>query len=96
MVLALKNGVPVVAIDPVAGGGKIRRQAETLGWPIVFEADSVDDRALEEAFDWCLSAGAQQNAVRCAESATRVLDQAKSEFVAALASRGRAFQKGLE
>ena len=33
MVLALKNGVPAIAIDPIAGGAKIRRQAETIGWP---------------------------------------------------------------
>src|SRR5262249_19559698 len=42
-VLALKNGVPVVAIDPVAGGAKIRRQAETVGWPIIFAGDAVTD-----------------------------------------------------
>ena len=36
MVLALKNGVPVVAIDPEPGGAKVRRQAQLLQWPIVF------------------------------------------------------------
>jgi hypothetical protein len=35
LVLALKNGVPALAIDPVAGGAKIRRQAEAIGWPVV-------------------------------------------------------------
>ena len=33
LVLAIKNGVPVIAIDPVAGGAKIKRQAESIDWP---------------------------------------------------------------
>jgi hypothetical protein len=42
MVPTLKDGVPAVAIDPVSGGAKIRRQAATLGWPVVFDADALD------------------------------------------------------
>ena len=33
LVLALRNGVPALALDPVDGGGKILRQAIALGWP---------------------------------------------------------------
>lgn len=51
-VLALKNGVPSVAVDPIAWGAKIRRQAETVGWPVVFTADTLTDAALQEAFDY--------------------------------------------
>ena len=43
MVLALKNGVPVIPIDPIAGGAKILRQVETIGWPIRFSADAPND-----------------------------------------------------
>ncbi|MDP8978196.1 MAG: polysaccharide pyruvyl transferase family protein, partial [Actinomycetota bacterium] len=33
LVLALRNGVPAVAVDPVDGGAKVSRQAAALGWP---------------------------------------------------------------
>jgi hypothetical protein len=29
--------------DSVVGGGKIRRQAETIGWPCVLPVESVTD-----------------------------------------------------
>lgn len=35
LALALKAGVPALGVDPVAGGGKVSRQAEALGWPAV-------------------------------------------------------------
>src|SRR5215210_4715104 len=35
LVLALKAGVPTVAVDPVAGGAKVARQAQRIGWPHV-------------------------------------------------------------
>ena len=70
LVLALKNGVPVVAIDPEAGGAKLARQAKTVGWPICFIADELDSRALEDALDYCLTDDAQAPWRRaCAERA---------------------------
>jgi hypothetical protein len=84
-VLALKNGVPVLAIDPVAGGGaKIRRQAETIGWPVIFEGDAVTDDDLERAFNFCLSPEARDKARQCAEGAARVVAGMREEFVAFL------------
>src|SRR5690349_1814321 len=47
--LSLKNGVPVIAIDPEVGGWKIRRQAELIGWPVMFNGDEVTDEALKKA-----------------------------------------------
>ena len=73
LVLALKNGVPVVAIDPEAGGAKLARQAETVGWPICFTADRLDSSALEEALDYCLTDEARELARACAERARRLL-----------------------
>lgn len=35
LVLALKNGVPALAVDPVAGGAKVAAQARAWGWPAV-------------------------------------------------------------
>jgi hypothetical protein len=89
MVLALKNSVPPLAIDSVAGGAKVRRQAETLDWPMIFNADSVSNRELADALDWCLTASARQQARLCAERARGLLQRARSEFMASLSERGR-------
>ena len=84
-VLALKNGVPVLAIDPVAGGAKIRRQAETIDWPIVFTADALDDAALRAALSYCLTPQARARAAECRERAARLVAGIGEEVVAALA-----------
>ena len=64
LVLALKNGVPAVAVDPIAGGAKVRRQAETLGWPHVFTADDVTAAAVRDALEQCLTPDARAEARR--------------------------------
>lgn len=88
-VLALKHGVPVVAIDPIAGGAKIKRQAETVGWPFVFTADALSDEALTEAFAGCLADGARIRARACRETALAELTCTRAEFIAAV-GRGSA------
>ena len=35
LVLALKQGVPALAVDPVAGGAKVAAQAAVWGWPVL-------------------------------------------------------------
>lgn len=84
MVLALKNGVPVIAIDPVAGGDKVTRQARLLGWSEVFEADLVTDEALAAALDRCLSEEGRARASLVKEAAIRSLADFDAEFAAAL------------
>jgi hypothetical protein len=76
MVHALKHGVPVVAIDPIARGGKVLAQARSIGWPIVFSADTLDDGELRRALEYCSTpearALAQQCAARARESAREI------------------------
>ena len=55
LVLGLKAAVPVVALDPVAGGGKVTAQARALGWPVVLGAEDLAPEALDRSLDWCLS-----------------------------------------
>jgi hypothetical protein len=67
LVLALKNGVPALAIDPIAGGAKVTAQALAWRWPAVVTARAslqpaaltgppVLDRAdLDRHWQWCLS-----------------------------------------
>jgi hypothetical protein len=79
--LALKNGVPPLVIDPVAGGAKVRRQAEVLGWPVVFTPETLDDRALREAFDHCRTDAARAEARACAARAVEALRQVRQDFL---------------
>lgn len=56
MVMALKNGVPPLVVDPIAGGAKILRQARAIGWETAFTADTLTDDNLRQGLDFCLSA----------------------------------------
>jgi len=80
-VLALKNGVPVIPIDPEAGGAKIRRQVESIGWPILFCADALDDALLAKALDFCLTDAARLEARACAARAATKVEQLRDRFV---------------
>jgi hypothetical protein len=80
LVLSIKNGVPVVAVDPVAGGAKVMRQAMTIGWPCVLSSDTVTQAAIAEAYQYCLSAEARAKAADCARRAREVLTEAEASF----------------
>ena len=83
-VLALKHGVPALAIDPEPGGAKIKRQADTIGWPVVFTADQLDVRALQDAFDYCLSDEARATADACTARARTLIAAAKGPLIEAM------------
>ncbi|MEU8455232.1 MULTISPECIES: polysaccharide pyruvyl transferase family protein [Streptomyces] len=57
MVLALRAGVPALAVDPVEGGAKVTAQAHACGWPAVVGAERLDPRRLEHWWTWCLTSG---------------------------------------
>ena len=57
LVLALRAGVPVVAVDPVAGGAKVTAQARACDWPALVPAARVAPEELERWWRWCLTAG---------------------------------------
>lgn len=83
-VLALKNGVPVLAVDAIAGRDKVTRQAELLEWPEIHALDSVDDAQLDQALARCLQPAARDRAQACAARARDLLAGHKDDFVAAL------------
>jgi hypothetical protein len=88
LVLALKHGVPALAIDPVAGGAKISAQAAVVGWPVVRTADALDPAELDSALDYCLSSEARELARECAKTAGARLDDLRAEFQAAFRRKG--------
>ncbi|WP_320778328.1 polysaccharide pyruvyl transferase family protein [Streptomyces sp. CRN 30] len=57
LVLGLRAGVPVLAVDPVAGGAKVTAQARACGWPALVAAEELDAERLERWARWCLSEG---------------------------------------
>ena len=85
MVLALKHGIPAIAIDPIAGGAKIRRQAETIGWPVILTVNALTEEALQKAFDYCLTADARAKARECCEWAMKIAKAIRDNFISALA-----------
>jgi hypothetical protein len=80
-VLAIKNGVPALAVDSVVGGGKIRRQAEAIGWPCVVAVESATDQVLRDAFRYCMTAEARATAKECAERARGRVERMRAEFI---------------
>jgi hypothetical protein len=87
LVLAMHTGVPAVALDPVAGGAKITRQAGTLGWPWCFPFDVTLD-ALRDAYKRCLEPEARVESQRVADAARRRLVAVRSQFLAELGPVG--------
>lgn len=84
LVLALKNGVPAIALDAVPGGGKIRRQARKIGWPLVFTLDELDDQTLRAALERCLTGDCLRMARACAERAEQLSLEVRDKFMSAL------------
>jgi hypothetical protein len=87
MVLALKTGVPPVAVDSVHDGGKVIRQARALGWPCVFVAADATSPKLREAFDWCLTPEARATAINCRDRAIVEVERIRETFVSTLSCR---------
>lgn len=81
LVLALKHGVPALALDPVAGGAKITQQADAVGWPVVQSSGDFHDDELKAAFDFCLTDEARQLATECATRAAATLAATRREFL---------------
>jgi hypothetical protein len=73
LVLALRVGVPPIAVDPVVGGAKVTAQARACGWPAVLPAERIlsdggtsrasgargraSARYLDAWLVWCLGRG---------------------------------------
>lgn len=75
LVLALRSGVPCVAVDPVAGGGKVSAQGRAWGWPVL-AAEGLDPTALDVRFAWCRSREGR-DAARAAREVAATAGQAQ-------------------
>ncbi|MEV5350959.1 polysaccharide pyruvyl transferase family protein [Streptomyces achromogenes] len=64
LVLALRTGTPVIAVDPVAGGAKVTAQARAVGWPALVAADALSPSLLDHWWAWALSGAGLTAAAR--------------------------------
>jgi hypothetical protein len=87
LVLSLKNGVPAVAVDPIRGGAKLRRQAEVLAWPHIFDVETELD-VLRAALSECLRPETRAAARVSAELARRSLIASRNTLLAELRGPG--------
>jgi hypothetical protein len=71
MVLALRLGVPALAVDPVAGAGKVSAQACAWQWPALVCAEDAlrDTTELDRWWPWCLSPEGRAAAAQSATAA---------------------------
>jgi hypothetical protein len=84
LVLALKAGVPAVAVDPIAGGAKVMAQAAALRWPAAVPVDDADAAGLAGLLGWCLTPEARRVARQCAAETSSRLAADGARLVAAL------------
>ena len=80
LVLGLKNNVPVVAVDSVAGGGKVSAQANALGWPVLVPVEELSVEKLDETVEECLGRDTLPLLEAVHRQAEISLAQTKSEF----------------
>lgn len=80
-VLSLKNGIPVIPIDPVDGGAKITEQLKVIDWPILFQTNNLNQSKLKEALNYCLTDEAKQQARACSKKAFDKIEKIKEKFI---------------
>lgn len=78
LVFALKSGVPAIAVDSVAGGGKVIAQSRRLGWRACSLAEAASDEWLDSMLAWCLGPEARGEASRCSALAATIGEEVGS------------------
>ena len=81
LVLGLKNGVPVVAVDSIAGGGKVSAQAKALGWPVVIPAEALDVEKLSETVQTCFENGMKAELEATRRQGLSSIERTRAEFL---------------
>jgi Polysaccharide pyruvyl transferase len=89
LVLALRNGVPALAIDPIPGGAKVSAQAAATGWEHVLMATELSPERLDAMLERCLTRAAREAAAGCAAGVGPALDEVRAELLQALGAAPR-------
>jgi len=80
VVLSLKNSVPVIAIDPVEGGGKVSAQAKALGWPLLLKAEEFSMDELHKAVNKLLTSDYSSDLARSRARAEESIEKSRRDF----------------
>jgi hypothetical protein len=80
MVYALRNCVPPVVIDPIAGGAKVAAQARAIGWPHYLTADRLSEDNFAALLETCLAPGARAEAAACLNRARELAGRIGRDF----------------
>ncbi|PKN91991.1 MAG: hypothetical protein CVU44_17005 [Chloroflexi bacterium HGW-Chloroflexi-6] len=80
LVLGLKNAVPVVAVDSIAGGGKVTAQAKALGWPVLIPVEELDVEKLAETVQMCFERGMASELEQTHQQGLASIDRTRAEF----------------
>ncbi|MCJ7716357.1 MAG: polysaccharide pyruvyl transferase family protein [Anaerolineales bacterium] len=81
VVLSLKNSVPVIAIDPVVGGGKVTAQVKALEWPILISAEEFSEGKLHQTITYCLRNNLQEALIKSQQQALLSIEETKNKFL---------------
>lgn len=84
LVLALLQGVPAIAVDPVRGGAKVLAQAHALAWPAALAVEQIEDGELQRLLTWCLTSEARERAAACARIGASGVDEIRTTLAAQL------------
>lgn len=84
LVMALRNGVPAVAVDAISGGAKVLAQAKSVEWPVVTTIDELTDQWLADAIDQCLDPAIKQAVEHAQAVAAKQLAALRDEMTSAV------------
>ncbi|NYH50977.1 hypothetical protein HNR06_000566 [Nocardiopsis arvandica] len=93
LVLALRNGVPALVVDPVAGGAKVAAQGRVWDWPVEtvrHPEEELDPGRLDRLWKWCLGSGPQEARSRSGDLGSPLVGALSEALRAHPNGRGRA------
>lgn len=79
-VLSLKNGVPPIVIDPIAGGAKVSAQCKQIGWRWCSKAEDLTGDWLTQAIDYALTPQAREEVQACRAAARASIDDIQAKL----------------
>lgn len=78
--LSLRNGVPVISIDPVPNGAKVLAQMRNIGWPLAYPINKLNKKKLKKLIRLALSKESKNNTQATSKKAKFNLLKVKKLF----------------
>lgn len=79
-ILALRNGIPAVAIDSVPGGAKVLAQMQGIGWPLAYCIDQLNKKVLKDAINKALLGESKKLAIKVTMQAVGNMKSIEQDF----------------